>query len=66
MTRAERRLLLTYAKSRLRHGKIRKQAPSPFLKAIGEQLVERRKSTARRRVASTPDPQMDLFSSENP
>lgn len=61
MTRAQQRLVLCHAKNRLRHGKVAKPAPSPFLLAIAERLVERRASAARRRETPKADPQMELF-----
>jgi superfamily I DNA/RNA helicase len=39
MTRAQRRLVLTYAMKRLRHGSVRPATPSPFLRDIERRLV---------------------------
>ena len=62
MTRARRRLLLSHAGKRFWRGKVRKAAPSPFLREIEEQLLERRKPTPlKRRNASPEDRQLDLF-----
>ena len=61
MTRARRRLVLSHADKRLWRGKIHKMEPSPFLREIAEQLLERRKSTARKRPKTAAERQMDLF-----
>ena len=41
MTRARARLFLTCAARRARHGTTRDTGPSPFLAAIGQDLIER-------------------------
>jgi len=61
MTRARRRLVLSHADKRLWRGKVRKMPPSPFLREIAEQLLERRKSTARKRPKTAAERQLDLF-----
>ena len=51
MTRARSRLLLSYAATRTRHGSEAPAGPSPFLHAIGEELLDRpHKARPRRQV----------------
>ena len=61
MTRAKERLLLCRAHRRLWRGSVRDMAPSPFLQAIEEQLLERRQATARKRPQPTATEQLPLF-----
>jgi len=61
MTRARRRLVLSHAAKRLWRGKVRKMPPSPFLREIAEQLLERRECTARKRPKTAAERQLDLF-----
>ena len=61
MTRAKERLLLCRAHRRLWRGSVREMAPSPFLRAIEEQLLERRQATARKRPQPTATEQLPLF-----
>ena len=51
MTRAQHRLLLSHARKRRRHGKVQKSQPSPFLRDIEQQLLERRKHRAKKKPA---------------
>ncbi len=63
MTRARRRLVLTHAKRRLRHGSVRPANPSPFLGDIEPRLVARHEA----RLARKPSPrtcQRTLFEIE--
>ena len=62
VTRARTKLYLTRAKKRLARGKVREQAPSPYLADIEERLLERRRLRLPEREAKGPDPQLDLFS----
>jgi DNA helicase II / ATP-dependent DNA helicase PcrA len=58
MTRARSHLYLTWAARRARHGAVRDSAPSPFLEAIDEGLLERllgAKLPARRQAEPTGD-----------
>jgi len=52
MTRAQDRLLLTHARKRRRHGKVQKAQPSPFLRDVEQQLIERRKHHAKKKPRS--------------
>jgi ATP-dependent DNA helicase UvrD/PcrA len=61
MTRARQRLVLSHARRRHWHGKVRDAAPSPFLKRIADGLLERRETTARKRARTRLLDQMDLF-----
>ena len=63
VTRARTKLFLTRATRRLTRGKVRDQAPSPYLADIEERLLERRRSRLPEREAKGPDPQLDLFAS---
>jgi len=49
MTRARRRLILTWARRRFWQGRIRKRRPSPFLEDIRELLLDRRERHTRKR-----------------
>jgi DNA helicase-2/ATP-dependent DNA helicase PcrA len=61
MTRAKEQLLLCRARRRLWRGSVRDMTPSPFLRAIEEQLLERRQATARQRPQATATEQLPLF-----
>ncbi len=52
MTRARSHLFLSYAARRTRHGVVREAAPSPYLAAIDELLLERAGAGAGRRPAA--------------
>lgn len=62
MTRAKRRLFLTYAKSRKWSGKIHKMQPSPFLSKIPQQLFVRKESRQVRDGRTYRGKQLTLFS----
>ncbi|HUT92658.1 MAG TPA: UvrD-helicase domain-containing protein [Thermoguttaceae bacterium] len=51
MTRAQDRLLLTHARKRRRHGKVQTSQPSPFLRDVEQQLLDRRKHRAKKKPA---------------
>jgi DNA helicase-2/ATP-dependent DNA helicase PcrA len=56
LTRARQRLILTRAKMRERHGRLRPMEASPFLHAIEQRLIDH----AAPRPACAPDPQLEL------
>jgi DNA helicase-2/ATP-dependent DNA helicase PcrA len=56
VSRARQRLILTRAKMRQRHGRLRPMEASPFLHAIEQRLIDH----AVPRPARTPDPQLEL------
>ncbi|MEM7394099.1 MAG: UvrD-helicase domain-containing protein, partial [Verrucomicrobiota bacterium] len=60
MTRAQRRLYLTRAKSRLWRNTVREQSASSFLTAIQRDLIDIQRATARKPVAKK-DEQLSLF-----
>jgi DNA helicase-2/ATP-dependent DNA helicase PcrA len=60
MTRARRRLFLSHARKRLWMGKLRDMDPSPFLKDIQEQLLERHRAESHRQSRPSHQ-QLDLF-----
>lgn len=60
MTRAEQRLYLTRARTRVWRGEPREQAPSPFILDIRDELTERSRDE-RRRPARAKAPQLPLF-----
>jgi DNA helicase-2/ATP-dependent DNA helicase PcrA len=61
MTRARQRLYLCRASKRLWRGRPRRQEPSPFLRDIREQLLERRGGTTPRRRPDPGHQQLGLF-----
>lgn len=60
LTRARRRLFLSYAEQRTWQGQVCKLQPSPFLKPIQDELL-RREKTEPRRPKQTPQKQLALF-----
>jgi superfamily I DNA/RNA helicase len=60
ITRAKRRLLLAWAQRRLWLGQMRERQPSPFLRAIEEELLEARRGAGRRRRRAAGE-QLDLL-----
>lgn len=60
LTRARRRLFLTYAEQRLWNGHVCQTGPSPFLKPIQNELL-RREKLEHRRPKQTPRKQLALF-----
>jgi superfamily I DNA/RNA helicase len=54
LTRAQSRVFLSHARKRSRNGKVRKVAPSPFLRDIEEALLERRKAEGMRSGRAAP------------
>jgi superfamily I DNA/RNA helicase len=60
MTRAKDRLFLCHAKRRRWMGMVREMTPSPFLRDIEEQLLERSKTLFQKKKPSGPD-QLALF-----
>lgn len=60
MTRAQRRLYLCHARTRVWRGALREQSVSPFVLDIREALLERARSE-KRRVVKAVDPQLALF-----
>lgn len=60
MTRAQQRLILTHAHKRRWRGKVREQAPSPFLDDIQRQLLAFHQHRATKKPVST-DRQQTLF-----
>ncbi len=61
LTRARERLFLSHAKKRLWRGQLRAREASPFLTAIGQELVERAVATRLTRAVAIEDPQLELF-----
>jgi len=61
MTRARSHLFLSHAARRTRHGVVRETAPSPYLAAIDELLLERAGAGAGRRPAVPQGDQLGLF-----
>jgi DNA helicase-2/ATP-dependent DNA helicase PcrA len=61
MTRARERLVLCHARKRRWRGQVRPAKPSPFLRAIEEQLVQRSQTRAPRQRADDTSEQLDLF-----
>ena len=59
MTRAKERLYITYAKNRMLFGKTADIAPSRFLKAIPEKLIQRKE--IKRKPKKEQSPQNNLF-----
>ena len=57
MTRAKRRLYLSYARKRLWQGAVREMSPTPFLSDIAEQLFDRRRTQTKR-----PQPKIEQLS----
>ena len=63
MTRSKRVLYLCHARKRRWQGKIRPGEPSPFLRDIQQELLERSQATGRKKRRPDPDGQLELFSS---
>jgi len=61
MTRARRLLFLSHAARRRWQGKLQDQTPSPFLRAIEQELLAEAKLPRRAGHDQPPDPQLDLF-----
>lgn len=61
MTRARERLFLCRAGSRLLRGKVRKVKPSPFLRDIEDELLDRQRSRGGKKKPAPGAKQLDLF-----
>ena len=61
MTRTIQQLYLCHARKRRMRGRIREQRPSPFLRDIEEQLLERSATRVRSRRGRADDDQLKLF-----
>lgn len=61
MTRARSELYLSWAATRMSKGKPRVTGPSPLLRAVTDELVERGRAELPARAQAEPSPQLDLF-----
>jgi DNA helicase-2/ATP-dependent DNA helicase PcrA len=61
LTRARDRLILSHAAKRLWRGRLREMAPSPFLAALQDKLLERGRRHSRGKAKTFADRQLELF-----